>query len=89
MRSVLEIVRSPYGQAVIFVTMAIMLAVVGYYVVRRFRDSTESKEDPSQLMTDFREMHQHGALTEAEYRTIKSVLAEKLQHRGKDDEPKT
>ena len=38
----------------------------------------------NQLLAKFREMHQRGHLDQAEYRTIKRVLAEKIQDELKD-----
>lgn len=48
-------------------------------IARRWRDNTtQDEEDPSQLLTKFRDLHSRGTLSDGEYRTIKSKLATQI-----------
>ena len=81
----LDFLRTPYVQAVIWTTVLLMLAVIGLFVVTRFRDKAdEDTPTSSDLLTNFREMQQEGDISEKEFRTIKTVLGAKLQDELKD-----
>jgi hypothetical protein len=83
----LDFLRSTPAQMVIGVTIVSMVAVVGYYVVRKFRDRIDD-DGPSanQLLSNFREMRQQGDIDDVEYRTIKTALGPKLQQELKDND---
>ena len=71
----LEVLTTPSGKAVIWVTVLLVVAVVGWYVVLRFRDiSDDDHPTPSELLTNFRQLRQEGDISEQEYRTIKTAL---------------
>lgn len=54
----------------------LLLVVAGACLVRRFRGRAEEDRKPmADLLTKFREMQSRGDLSDAEYRTIKTVLA--------------
>ena len=75
-----EFLRSTPAQAVIWVTALAAISVVGVYLVLWFRDrGRQDKSSSSDLLTDFRELHDRGGLSPAEFKKIKSVLGEKLQ----------
>jgi len=78
---VLEYIGSPPGQAIILVTITLMLAVVGYYVVQRFRDGNDGDDVLTHALDDFREMHDRGDLEDAEYRDVIAVVKATLQQR--------
>ncbi len=64
----------------------VVCAVGGVYVVLRVRK--EWKEPPasaSDLMANFRDLRAEGDLTEQEFRTIKTLLADKLQQELNDN----
>ena len=83
----LEFLRTPVAQAVIAVAMLAILSMVGYYIVLRFRDgSGDDKPGTSEWLTNYRELHRQGDISDAEYRTIKSVLGDKLQREIKEEE---
>ena len=72
--------RSPAAQAVLWVTVLVILLVVGAWVVLRFRGrATEDTAPSSDLLSNFREMHHDGHLDESEFRTIKTMLGGKIQ----------
>ncbi len=84
----LEFLRTPLARAVIYVAILLVLMIVGYYLVRRFRGQTDDDGlTASELMTNFREMHDGGAISEKEFRTIKTKLNEQLQNEV--DEPES
>ena len=68
------------AQIVIWTAVLLVLMAVGWYVVRSFRDRiSDDQLSANQLLTNFRELHQQGDISDAEFRTIKTVLGEKLQ----------
>ena len=76
----LEFLRSTPAQAVIWVTVLIVLCMIAVYVVKWFRNRDDrGPPQPSEWLTGFREMSEHGGITPEEFRQIKSVLGTKLQ----------
>ena len=83
----LEFLSTPLAKAVESVAVLLILMAVAFYVVQRFRDRIdEDRQTASDLLTNFREMHHEGDITEAEFRTIKTVLGHKLHEEFKDEE---
>lgn len=69
----------------LFLAIAV-LAAVGALIVSRFRDrADEDQPAASELLTNFRELHEEGELSEQEFRKIKTLLAEKLQQELNDN----
>ena len=57
--------------------LVIAISVAGWLVFRmraRFREDSGRADDKLEMLTQFRELHQQGELTEDEYRLIKSRL---------------
>lgn len=68
-----------------FAVLASLLAVA-YYVITKIRPEPEKKEpQASQWLSKYREMHSKGELSDEEFRTIKTKLAEQLQDELKDN----
>ena len=69
-------------QAGLGVTVVLVAGYIGYHVVKYLRGAT-SKDDISAaaLAMNFEEMHREGDISEAEFRTIQSVLG-KTQSSG-------
>ena len=81
----LDFLRTSAAQAVIWVTVLSVLLVVAYYVLQKFRDRTgDDRESANELMTNFREMHHEGDISDAEFRTIKTVLGPRIRSELKD-----
>jgi ABC-type spermidine/putrescine transport system permease subunit I len=75
----------PEWLVVSFAVLAIMIAIAAY-VISKIRAETLQREPPaSELLSKFREMHSRGVLTDAEFRTIKTALAEQLQKELNDN----
>ncbi|WP_146591908.1 hypothetical protein [Posidoniimonas polymericola] len=61
---------------------AVVLAAAGglFWLMKRLRD-VEAEDTPtaSDMLTNFRELHSQGGLSDEEYRTIKTTLAGQLE----------
>lgn len=67
-------------QAALLFAAVFALIAIGIALVRKFRD-TEKEDDnaSSEMMTQFRDLHEQGGLSDEEFRNIKSKLAAKLR----------
>jgi uncharacterized membrane protein len=75
-----QLFAHPLAQVIVLVTVTAVLIAIGVYVVGRFRDRAAGDQpSPSEHLTKFREMHASGELSDEEFRTIKSQLAQQLQ----------
>jgi len=71
----LELWNSTYFQLGLWGSILLMLLLVAYLVVRKFRDSAVGNDNhPGFMLTNFREMKLQGDIDDAEFRTIKSLL---------------
>ncbi len=71
--------------ALLFAAIFVMTAI-GFAIVRRYRGSAaEDRQYSSKMMSNFRELHSEGGLSDSEFRTIKTALAERLQEELKDN----
>jgi hypothetical protein len=70
----------------LFVWMALVLVTAwAAYFIGKIRAKTLQHElTASELISKFRELHGQGVLTDAEFRTIKTILAAELQKQVKD-----
>ena len=74
-----EFLTTTTAKAVLWVAILMVIMAVGYYLVRSFRDrSDDDRQTASDLLTNFREMRHEGDISEMEFRTIKTVLGQKL-----------
>ncbi len=73
-----EILQTTTAQVVIGLAGLAILGTIGGYIVLKFRDSNDSTESSTDLLTKFQEMRQEGHINEEEYRTIKTDLRGKL-----------
>jgi len=80
-----DFVESIPAKLVVAAALAAILVAIGIYVVGRVRNSfREDGVTTNDLLTNFRELHSRGELSEAEYRTIKAMLSARLQKELKD-----
>lgn len=64
-----------------------ILMAVGWYLVGRFRDSSDEDQlTANELLTNFQDLHHQGDIDDKEYRNIKTALGAKLQEESKDTE---
>ncbi len=81
----LEFLTTTTAKAVLWVAVLMVMLALGHYLVRRFRDRIDDdRQTASDLLTNFREMHHEGDISETEFRTIKTVLGRKLHEELKD-----
>ena len=74
-------------ELVIWIAVLAILGAMAFYVVGRVRSKAVQQEPrSSELISKFRELHSRGGLSDAEFRTIKTALAEELQEELKDKE---
>ena len=74
-----EFLDSTPVQLVIGLTALAILTVIGACVVKKFRDrNDDDRPTANDLLTNFRDLHDEGDISEKEYRNIKTVLGDKL-----------
>lgn len=82
-----EFLTTPTARLVLWVAVLLVMMALGYYVVRRFRDRIgHDQQTASELLTNFREIHHEGDISDTEFRTIKTVMGQQLQEETKDEE---
>ena len=74
-----EFLSTPPAQAVIWVTVALVMSFVAWYGLSAWRDRAKDEDTSSDHLTKFRELEQEGVLSEKEFRTIKTVLAPRMR----------
>jgi len=67
-------------QAAMLFAAIFVITAIGLAIVRRYRGgAAESMATSSEMMSNFRELHEEGGLSDEEFRTIKTKLAGKLK----------
>jgi hypothetical protein len=76
---VLEFLRTTPAQAIIWGAVLLILVVAGVYAVQCFRNwGTETRPSASEMLTDFRDLHEDGSISATEFQRIRSVLGGQL-----------
>ncbi len=76
----------PVAELVLWTAVAAILVVVAVYVIGKIRaEAVQQEPHASELLSKFRDLHSKGELSDAEFRTIKTTLAARLQEELKDD----
>ena len=82
-----EFLGSPLASVVILVAVLAALIAGGVYVIGRVRAGLNDKAAPtSEWLTNFKELHSQGELSDEEYRTIKAMLERLQQELNEPDE---
>ena len=82
-----ELLEGPWYLAIILFTAVVALVAVGAYTVSKWRDAIDDDtSSASELLTNFREMHSRGDLTDEEFRTIKARLSYEIQEEIKSSD---
>ena len=84
-----KLLEGPWYLAIMLFAAVIALVAIVAYVVSKWRDATvDDTKTTSELLTNFREMHSRGDLTDEEFRTIKARLSYEIQEelRNSDNE---
>jgi len=78
--------EDPWVKVVLWGTLLAIASAVMAYVIGKIRaEPTQQEPDASEMMSKFRELHTEGELSDSEFRTIKTTLAERLQEELKDN----
>ncbi len=81
----LDFLQTPTGKVVIMLSLLAILVIVGVYVVLKFRGRIGNDQPNAQdMMTNFREMHDQGEISDVEFRKLKTVLGDKMQEELND-----
>ncbi len=84
-----EFLHSAWAAVLFWCTVLAMLVAVAVYIVGRFRGgSGQDQRAANQLLTNFREIHSQGGLSDQEFRTIKTLLRDRIQDELKDTDDK-
>ena len=82
-----KILEGPWYLAIILFAAVVALIAIGAYAVSKWRDAIDDDTNStSELLTNFREMHSRGDLTDEEFRTIKARLSYKIKEEIKDSD---
>ncbi len=80
-----DFLSTPAATGILLLAAMAALVAVAIYVIGRVRGATLRKGDaPSELITNFRELHSQGDLSDEEFRTIKAKLDQRLRSELKD-----
>lgn len=68
------------SRAAVLFAVILALTAIGLAVVRRYRDSkNQDVSETSDMMSKFRDLHAEGGLSDEEFRSIKTKLANELK----------
>jgi beta-xylosidase len=75
-----QFLTTPAASVVLLLALTAVLIAVGVYVIGKVRrDLTSDAAGANELLSNFKEMHSRGGLDDEEYRTIKAMLAKRLE----------
>lgn len=81
-----DFLTGPVQELILWMALGAILVTVAAYVIGKIRTEPAQKEPgASELMSKFRELRSKGQLSEEEFRTIKTTLADRLQEELKDN----
>ena len=82
-----ELLEGPWYLPIILFATVVALIAVGAYALSKWRDAIDDDtSNASELLTNFREMHSRGDLTDEEFRTIKARLSYEIQEEIKSSD---
>ena len=80
-----EILQTPAASLALWLTVGAILLALGLYAVSKVRESSgEKRAGANELLSNFRELHSQGELSDDEYRTIKTMIAVRVQQELKE-----
>lgn len=82
----LDFLQTPTAKVVLMLAVLVVLVIVGVYVVLRFRGfNDDDVAEPQDVLTNFRELHERGDISDAEYRQLKTALSKQTQDALSDE----
>ena len=86
----IEFLESARSRIIILSALVAALLVIGIYIIGRVRRAlSTSGPTHSDLLTNFRDLHARGELSDEEFRTIKSMLGERMHEELEFEEQRT
>jgi uncharacterized membrane protein len=80
------LVTDSFLELLVWSVLLVTMVTTAVLAIRKIRSKTLQQElRPSDLLANFRELHDRGELSDAEFRTIKATLAARLQQELKDN----
>ena len=81
-----RIFEDPIAELVIWAALGAIVIALAAYVIGKIRaEPAQNEPEASDLISKFRDLHSRGELSDAEFRTIKTTLAARLQEELKDN----
>ena len=82
----MDFLFTPTAQAILMTLVLAIMILVSVMVLGKLRNfADEDRVDTSKMMTNFEELREQGDISDEEFRKVKSVLREKLQHELNDN----
>lgn len=82
----LELLRSSIAQVIVLVAFVLIAATIAWSLLKSYRNREDNDITASNQLVVFREMQQRGRLSEAEFRSIKTILGAKLREELKSSD---
>lgn len=80
-----RIFEDPIAELVIWAALGAIVIALAAYVIGKIRaEPAQNEPEASDLISKFRDLHSRGELSDAEFRTIKTTLAGRLEEELKD-----
>ena len=81
-----RIFEDPIAELVIWAALGAIVIALAAYVIGKIRaEPAQNEPEASDLISKFRDLHSRGELSDAEFRTIKTTLAGRLEEELKDN----
>ena len=81
-----ELFRHPLSKAALWFAVIFALSALAVWALRKWRGGAlDAQPKVSDLLTNFRELHGRGSLSDEEYRTIKTKLARQVEAELRDN----
>ena len=74
-----EFLSKPVVQLVVWLAALAIVSIIAFFALRRFRDSVEDTETSADMLAKFRELRDQGELSEADFRSIKTIMSKRMQ----------
>lgn len=74
-----NLVETPTAKAVLFVTIAVVASLVAVYLLLKWRGRNNEGYSDHDHLSEFRELHHRGMISESEFRIIKVQLGKKIR----------
>lgn len=80
------------GQGIVLLVLSLVALILAFQIMRRFRDRADDDlPEQETLLSNFRDLHSRGALSDEEFRKIKTDISTQIRNAATDpkDEPQS